>query len=67
MEVVFSLDRQNKLISGCHSGVGKSLTSQAQSAHFGRDKMLAVLKQRWENTVYNGSFVMSETYKFIIC
>ena len=45
MEVVFSLDRQNKLISGCHSGVGKSLTSQAQSAHFGRDKMLAVLKQ----------------------
>ena len=46
VEVVFSLERQNKLIEHCHSGVGPSLTSQAQNAHFGHDKMLALLNHR---------------------
>ena len=38
VKVVFSLERQNKLIEHCHSGVGPSLTGQAQSAHFSHDK-----------------------------
>ena len=38
VEVVMSLDRQNALISVAHDGLTNSLTSKAQSAHFGRDK-----------------------------
>ena len=46
VEVVFSIERQNKWIEHCHSGVGPSLTSQAQSAHFSCDKMLALLNHQ---------------------
>ena len=38
VEVVMSLERQNSLISAVHDGLTISLTSKAQSTHFGRDK-----------------------------
>ena len=46
VEVVFSMDRQNSLISGAHDGMSDSVTSKAQSGHWGCDKCLAILNQR---------------------
>ena len=46
VEVVFSLERQNALISGAHDGMSDSLTSKGQSGHWGHDKCLAILNQR---------------------
>ena len=53
VEVVFSLERQNALISGAHDGMSDSLTSKGQSGHWGHDKCLAILNQRWEYVCKN--------------
>ena len=46
VEVVFSLERQNALIVAAHEGMSDSLTSKAQSGHWGWDKCLAIIKER---------------------
>ena len=45
LEVVLSLERQNKLVRTCHYGVNNSITSASVSGHFGRDKMYSMLNQ----------------------
>ena len=46
VEVVFSLERQNALMNGGHDGMSDSVTSKAQSGHWGHNKCLAILNQR---------------------
>ena len=47
LEVVFSIERQDALISSCHSGTQETLQSRASSGHMGCDKIIAALNQRF--------------------
>ena len=45
VEVVLSLERQNKSVRTCHYGVNNSITSASVGRHFGRNKMYSMLSQ----------------------
>lgn len=47
MDVILDISRQDKLISECHSGLGKFGSMAAMSGHLGRDKCYASLSQRY--------------------
>ena len=45
VEVVTSLERQNRILYSCHNGVNDSITSSGVASHFCRDKMYSMLSQ----------------------
>jgi hypothetical protein len=47
LKVVKNRKRQEQIIHDCHSGTGASLESTAAAGHFGRDKMVAKIGERW--------------------
>lgn len=47
MEVILSMERQNKLIVNCHEGIGDSLEAKGMASHPGRDKMFDLLRTRY--------------------
>ena len=55
IEVIFDLKWQNALITAAHEGLGNSVTSCMLSGHFGRDKMCAMLQQRWDINLTNAT------------
>ena len=48
MKVIQDFERQESLIKACHEGIaGGSIQCKAAGGHWGRDKMLAILNQRY--------------------
>ena len=48
VEVVLSLEHQEKIISTAHHGIGNNKLSQAVAGHFGRDKLYNMLSQCYQ-------------------